>query len=220
MNETNDRTDDDKKLDASRHPAELIAFLGVTPGAKVAELAVSDGYTTELLAREVGPKGKVWAQNPRFVNERFAEGPWSARLKRPAMHNVVRVDRELEDPFPPDAAELDAVLMYLFYHDTFWMKTDRARMNAAVHGALKKGGVYVVIDHSARAGKGSTEVDSLHRIEERMVREEIEKAGFAYVGDADFLRNPSDTRDWNASPRAAGERRGTSDRFALKFQKR
>jgi predicted methyltransferase len=37
--------------------------------------------------------------------------------------------------------------------------------------------------------------------------------------EADFLRNPSDTRDWNASPRKAGELRGTSDRFVLKFEK-
>jgi len=33
------------------------------------------------------------------------------------------------------------------------------------------------------------------------------------------LRNPNDTRDWNDSPKEAGERRGTSDRFVLKFEK-
>jgi predicted methyltransferase len=214
-----DRTDDDKKLDAGRHPAEMLAFLGIKPGMKVAELVAGGGYTTELLARAVGAKGKVYGENPKFIVERFAEKPWSERLKRPALKNVVRVDRELEDPFPPEAKDLDVVVMNLFYHDTFWMKTDRAKMNAAVQKALKKGGIFVVIDHSGRPGTGSTEVDSLHRIEERIVRDEVTSGGFKLVGDADFLRNPGDTRDWNASPRAAGDKRGTSDRFALKFAK-
>ena len=40
-----------------------------------------------------------------------------------------------------------------------------------------------------------------------------------HVADGDFLRNPADTRDWNDSPREAGERRGTSDRFVLRFVK-
>jgi len=30
------------------------------------------------------------------------------------------------------------------------------------------------------------------------VREEVRKAGFKLVAEADFLRNPADARDWNA----------------------
>jgi predicted methyltransferase len=59
----------------------------------------------------------------------------------------------------------------------------------------------------------------VHRIEEKTVRDEIEQAGFRFVGEASFLKNPNDTRDWNDSPKAAGERRGTSDRFVLRFEK-
>src|SRR5439155_6151130 len=121
---------------------------GIKPGMKVAELVAGGGYTIELMARAAGAKGKAWGVNPKVVLERFAEKPWSERLKRPAMKGVVRVDRELEDPFPPDAKDLDVVVMNMFYHDTFWMKTDRTKMNAAVFAALKKGGVFVVIDHS------------------------------------------------------------------------
>jgi predicted methyltransferase len=132
---------------------------------------------------------------------------------------VVRVDREFDDPLPPEAKDLDAVLSVLIYHDTVWLKTDRARMNAAIFAALKSGGIYGVIDHSARPGAGTSEVQTLHRIEESAVVAEIEKAGFELDAAADFLRNPADARDWNDSPRAAGARRGTSDRFALKFRK-
>ena len=38
-----------------------------------------------------------------------------------------------------------------------------------------------------------------------MVAREIEKAGFKLDAAAEFLRNPADPRDWNASPSAAGE---------------
>lgn len=214
-----DRAADDRALDAGRHPDQLLAFIGVRPGMRVAELGAGLGYTTELLARSVGPTGVVYAQNNRFILEKFAEKPWSARLTKPVMKKVVRVDREFDAPLPPDVRDLDAVVNVLLYHDTVWMKTNRDQMNRAVFTALKPGGIYVIVDHSGRPGTGATETQTLHRIEERVVREEIEAAGFKLVGDADFLRNPADPRDWNASPRTAGERRGTSDRFVLKFAK-
>lgn len=214
-----DRSSEDRMLDAGRHPDQLLAFIGARPGMRVAEIGSGFGYTTELLARAVAPTGVVYGQNTRFIRERFAEKPWTERLTKPVMKNVVRVDREFDDPLPSDATNLDAVVNVLLYHDTVWMKTDRARMNRAIYGALKPGGVYVIVDHSGRPGTGTTETESLHRIEETVVRREIEAAGFRLVAAADFLRNAADTRDWNASPRSAGDKRGTSDRFVLKFAK-
>lgn len=213
-----DRTDADRKLDAGRHPGELLAFLGLKPGMRVAELAAGGGYTTELLARAVGPTGKVWAQNNAMMLK-FVEKPWAERLARPVMKNVVRSDRELDAPLPPDAKNLDAVVIVLFYHDTIWMGADRDKMNKAVFAALKHGGQYVIVDHSALEGHGKADVKTLHRIDELSVIRDVERAGFMHAGDADFLRNPADTRDWNDSPREAGERRGTSDRFVAKFVK-
>jgi predicted methyltransferase len=109
--------------------------------------------------------------------------------------------------------------MVLFYHDTVWMETDRAKMNLAIFKALKPGGVFAIIDHSGRAGSGTTETKTLHRIDEEAVKKELLAAGFKLGGSADFLRNPGDARDWNDSPGAAKEKRGTSDRFVLKFVK-
>ena len=214
-----DRDAEDKKLDGGRKPAELLAFAGIKPGMKVADLAAGGGYTTELLARAVGPTGVVYGQNSPFIIEKFAEKPWTARLAKPVNKNVVRVTREFEDPLPPEAKDLDAVLIVLFYHDTFWMKTDQARMNAAAFRALKPGGVYIIVDHSGRSGTGTTEVQSIHRIEESVLRKEVPQAGFKLTADAEFLRAPDDKRDWNTAPFAAAERRGTSDRFVLKFVK-
>ncbi len=213
-----DRTEADRTMDSQRHPDQMLAFFGVQPGMKVAELGAGGGYTAELLARAVGPTGKVYGQNNKFIIERFAEKPWSARLATPAMKNVVRVDREFDDPLPPDATGLDIVFMVLFYHDTVWMETDRPKMLANIKKALKPGGIFAVIDHSGRPGTGLSETKTLHRIEEQALRDEVTRAGFKLVAEADFLRNPADTRDWNDAPSAAAERRGTSDRFVLKFE--
>lgn len=214
-----DRLPSDVELDAGRHPAELLSFYGIRAGMQVAELAAGGGYTAELLARAVGPTGRVYGQNSAFILERFAEGPWSERLKRPAMASAIRVDREFDAPLPEEAKDLDAVFLLLFYHDTVWLKTDRARMNQAIFEALKPGGIYAIIDHSATAGTGVADAETLHRIAEDTVIAEVTAAGFRLAETADFMRNPSDARDWNASPRSAAERRGTSDRFVLKFVK-
>jgi predicted methyltransferase len=213
------RLEADQALDAGRHPDELLAFLEVAPGLRVGEIGAGGGYTTELVARAVGERGRVFAENNRLVLERFAAKPWADRLQRPATRNVVRVDREFDDPFPPEARDLDVVYVVLFYHDTVWMGANRDRMNHAVFEALRPGGFYVIVDHSARPGSGTADVQTLHRIDEAFVIAEVERAGFKLHAVGDFLRNAADKRDWNASPSAAGERRGTSDRFALQFVK-
>jgi predicted methyltransferase len=214
--DASDRTDADRQLDDGRHPGELLTYLALVPGMRAAELVAGTGYTTELLARTVGPKGRVWAENPaaflKFVGEPFKE-----RLAGPALKNVIRSDLPLESPLPPDAKNLDAVLSVLVYHDTVWLGVDRDRMNKAVFDALKKGGEYVIVDHSAAPGHGVDDVKTLHRIEEDTVEREVLRAGFQAAGGANFLRNSADSRDWNDSPKAAADKRGTSDRFVLKF---
>lgn len=214
-----DREAEDRKLDQGRRIAELLTFFGIESGMRVAELGAGRGYTAELLARLVGPSGKVFAQNSRFILERFAAKPWSERLKKPVMANVVRADREFDDPLPDEATELDAALLVLFYHDTVWMKTDRKRMNRAIFDHLRPGGVFAVVDHRARGGAGLSDVKTLHRIEEHLVIEEVENAGFVLEARSDLLQVAGDTYDWSASPGSAGERRGQSDRFTLRFRK-
>lgn len=214
-----DRSPEDRALDAGRKPAALLAFLGVQPGWRVGDMGAGGGYTAELLQRAVGTGGTVYGQNSKKVLEMFAEKAWGARLAKPVMKNVIRLDRDFEDPFPPDVTGLDAVTLVLFYHDTVWLDVNREAMNKAVFAALKPGGVFLVVDHSARPGDGVQVAQTFHRIEEDVVRKEIIAAGFVLDGEADFLRNPADTRDWNDSPRAAAERRGTSDRFVLRFRK-
>jgi predicted methyltransferase len=214
-----DRTDADRKTDLQRHPAELLAFMGVGPGMRVADLGAGGGYTSELLARAVGPSGVVYGQNDPELLKKFMEGSWAARLARPVNHIVVRADRTFDAPLPPEAHDLDVVVDYIFYHDTVWIGVDRAKMNSAVFAALKPAGIYVIVDARAQDGHGVNDAKTLHRIEESVVGAEVKAAGFTLAGKATFLANPADTRDWSSSPRAAGERLGTEDRFVLKFVK-
>ena len=212
------RSEKDRTVDERRKPVDMLAFIGVFEGMKVADIGAGTGYTSELLARAVGPSGRVIGHNTPFVLERFAEAGWTARLQKPVMANVVRVDRPFDDPFGPEITELDAVVNVLFYHDFAWQEVDRAAHNRGVFEALRPGGHYVVIDASAAAGAGATGSKTLHRIEQALVVEEVTAAGFELAGSADFLANPDDTLDWNALPwREAREM--YSDKFVLRFQK-
>lgn len=214
-----DRDDKDRALDAGRKPAETFTFFKLAPGQKVGELFSGPGYSTEVIARIVGADGKVWAQNTTDILDRFARKPLTERLAKPVMKNTVFVEQPTETPFPADAKDLDAVICILNYHDYVWQKVDRTKLNAAVFAALKPGGVYGIIDHSAAAGSALRDVETFHRIDEDAVKQEVLAAGFKLDAEADFLRNPKDTRDWNDSPKAAADRRGTSDRFVLRFVK-
>jgi predicted methyltransferase len=214
-----DRTEQDRKMDAARHPADMLAFLGVGRGMTVADLGAGGGYTTELLARAVGPTGKVYGQNDPDLLKRFLEKIWSARLTLPADKAIVRSDRPFDDPLPADAKNIDLVVNFITYHDTVWIGVDRAKMNKAVFDALKPGGSYVIVDASAKDGEGVKDAKTLHRIEESVVENEVKSTGFTLAAKGDFLRNPSDKRDWSSSPREAGARLGTEDRFVLKFTK-
>jgi predicted methyltransferase len=72
----------------------------------------------------------------------------------------------------------------------------------------------VIADHSARPGDGITVGKTFHRIEEGVLRREVEAAGFKLVADADFLRHPEDPRDFSVNRPT-----GPVDEFVLKFQK-
>jgi len=213
-----DRSEADRKLDPGRHPAEMLEFLDLKPGMKVADLGAGPGYTTELIVRAVGPSGVVYMQNdPRWLP--FLKDALAERLTHPVMKSVVRAEVPFDDILPPEATNLDEVVMNVIYHDVVNMPVDRQRMNQIVFNALKPGGVYVVIDSSAAEGSGLRDTASLHRIDEQAVKDEVQKAGFKLAAEGSFLRNPQDARDWSASPGAATKlgKRGQSDRFALRF---
>ena len=231
-----DRSAADRTNDQRRKPELMLAFIGVRPGMLAMDLSAGGGYTTELLARAVGPAGKVYGQssppNPNVPKPAAPEGGASPspaptprltsaqrlaeRAKNPAAGNIIAVVRPFEDPAPPEVGPnaLDLVTLMFNYHDLGYLGVDRARMNRAAFAALKPGGMYVVADHSGRPGTGISEGGTLHRVEEALVRREIEAAGFKLAEEGSFLRNPNDPRDRNTP-----EPPMPKDEFVLKFVK-
>jgi predicted methyltransferase len=209
-----DRSDADRQVDVRRQPAKMLAFAGVRSGMKVLDMEASAGYSTELLARTVGPTGVVYAQDSAAVIERFVKDKYDIRAQKPAMKNVVHVIRNFDDPIPPDVGPLDLITFFFAYHDITYMEVDRAEMNRKMFAALKPGGFLVIADHSARSGEGTTVAKTLHRIEESALRKEIEAAGFKLVSEGDFLHHPEDPRD-----AAVFRPQVPVDEFVLKYQK-
>ena len=208
-----DRSDADRLNDQRRKPVELYGFTGARPGMKVLDMGAGGGYSTELLARSIAPGGIVYSQTPPdlFPGARKA---YQARAQSPAMKNAVRLERSFDDPLPPGVTGFDLITFFFFYHDTVHLGVDRTRMNRQLFEALKPGGILILADHSARPGDGASVTKSLHRIEESVVRRELEAAGFQFVSEGSFLRNPADTRDTPVTKNQV-----PNDEFVLKYRK-
>jgi predicted methyltransferase len=202
------RSEDDRKMDERRMPLGLLQFSQVRPGMNVLDVSAGNGYTTQLLALAVGPSGTVWAQ---------MEKPRSGFEKRMAAHpqtNIHPLVRAIEDPYPGDAPRLDLITFVLNYHDVANEPVDRLAMDKHLFAALKPGGHLILIDHAAKAGSGLRDTNTLHRIDEAVVVDELQHAGFVVEERSDFLRNPGDPRD-----QAFFDYKAPTDRFALRFKR-
>lgn len=201
-----ERPDTERALDAARKPSEVLAFYGVKQGDKVADIWAARGYYTAILSQVVGPQGVVYSANPSSRPE-FAE-----RWKNPVYANVRIVDGPFDKIGLPQDGSLDFVIIHLNYHDLD--PEVRIAMNKRILGALKRGGVYAVVDHSAKDGTGNEAVKTLHRIDKALVIREVTGSGFTLAKEGNMLRKPEDTRDFNVN-----KERNKDDRFVLAFQK-
>lgn len=214
------RPEADRARDASRRPAEVLAFLGIGPGMTVMDLIAAGGWYTEVLAEAVGPEGTVYTQNPPRVLA-FREGAYdrelTERLAGGRLPNVVRLDRELaEVDLPPGS--LDAALTAQNVHDVYGEggpQGEKALRDflRRVRALLEPGGVLGVIDHAAVPG---THDASLHRIDEATVVAAARDAGLEVAARSDLLRNPGDDRTRRVFDPAV---RGRTDRFLLKLRR-
>jgi predicted methyltransferase len=207
-----DRSEADRTTDKRRDPVKLLAFTGVKAGMTALDMGAGAGYSTELIARAVGPTGKVYGQNSS--NFARAIGQLEERSKTPAGLNITVIVRPFDDPLPPEVRDIDLITYFFFYHDTTYLMVDRAAMNKKLFNVLKPGGLMIVADHHAKAGEGISVSRTNHRIEESVVRREVEAAGFKMIEEGNFLRHPEDPRDFNVNRPT-----GPIDEFVLKFQK-
>jgi predicted methyltransferase len=214
------RPDSDTTRDADRKPAQTLEFVGIKSGDKVADYVADAGYFTRLFASVVGSTGHVYAVEPTafFKFEHFVKAVAELQGYAVTHPNVtVTTAAALEGLKFPEKLDLFWISRnYHDLHDKFMGPVDTAAFNKAVYEALKPGGFYVVLDHSAAAGAAADVTETLHRIESSTVRREVEAVGFKFDSDSSILANPADPRTAKVFDQAI---RGHTDQFILKFRK-
>jgi predicted methyltransferase len=210
---------DDAAEDARRKLAAVMTFSGVKPGQQVLELAPGSGYWTRVFSAIVGPKGHVYTVWPQEM-EKFAVkslAKWQELVTKPPYDNVSLLQQPAAALSVPQPVDLVFTSQnYHDYHDKFMGPADLATFGKQVLAALKPGGTFIVIDHSAPAGSGVRDTETLHRIDPDVVKKEMTDAGFVFDGSSDVLRNPDDpltAKVFDASIR------GHTDQFVFRFRK-
>jgi predicted methyltransferase len=209
------RPAEDKARDANRKPGETLLFAGVKPGMKVLELAPGKGYFTRLLSLAVGSGGKVYAVSSQ-PKPGAPTPPIQTIAADPQFANVSAVIKPVAEVLQlPE--KVDLVWTSQNYHDFHNLPDNYiATVNKRVFDLLQPGGYYLVLDHSAQPGSGARDTDTLHRIDEKLVKQEVEEAGFKYVGESNILRNKEDPRTAKVFDPSI---QGHTDQFILKFMK-
>jgi len=207
----------DRELDASRHPAELLALLKIKPGDTVADVWPGD-YWDRLFADAVGPGGKVYAAHLIEADKgEHQPTPADGTMPLPEHPNVVTVAAHTDTFALP--AKADVIWMRQNYHDLydkFVGPADVPAFNRGVYQALKPGGRFVVIDHSAPDGSKLAATNTTHRIDAAVVKADMAAAGFKFVGESNVLRSPADDRTKLVFDPSV---RGHTDQFVYVFQR-
>ncbi|MFN3514308.1 MAG: class I SAM-dependent methyltransferase [Phenylobacterium sp.] len=209
------RPDADKARDTDRKPAEVLDFAGVKPGDKVVDFIPGGGYFTRVLAKAVGPQGKVYAAAPP-ASSPDAQPAAAQIAAEPGYGNVQVI------PLNPGAfaapEPVDVIFTAQNYHDLHLkrLNVDVPAANKSLFDALKPGGVLLVVDHAAVAGAPLEVADTLHRIDPAKAKSEIEAAGFVFEGESDVLRNPDDPKTASVFDPAI---RGKTDQFVYRFRR-
>ena len=202
--------------------SELISFARVASGATIIDVYPGDGDWTRLFSDVVGPEGRVYSFVPaevaHFKNDPF--GSMRTLAKEPGRENVEAVSADLV-ALSEVTQPADVVWLHLFYHDLHTALIQAkgatpAEFNQAVYKRLKPGGCYVIIDHAATAGTGTSDTASLHRIDPASVRAEVEAAGFVLAAESSLLANKDDQHAIKVFDPAI---KGETDRFAYRFVK-
>jgi predicted methyltransferase len=222
------------KRDPARHPAEELAFFGVTPHSTVVEIWPGGGYWTEILAPFLYAQGTYYLALPTNVPEEV-RGTMALRARLgadPSRYGHIQFTElglSNDAIAPPGSA--DVVLTFRNVHN--WMAQGFApRAFAAFYKALKPGGILGVEEH-----RGDPSKPQDPKAENGYVRQDYaialaQAAGFHFVASSEIDANPRDTKDWpqgvwtlppefalGAKDHDRYAAIGEADNFVLKFRK-
>lgn len=210
----------DRANDARRKVVEGLAFMKVRPGSTILDMEAGSGYWSEILARATGPSGRVTLQNPPAFQGRL--GPLlDARLATNGLTNMSKSFTNF-DALALTTASVDMVTWVQGPHELYFTPPSGSLGNPTkayqeIARVLKRGGVFVVIDHSALAGQPATTGQTLHRIDPALTIASAAAVGLVLESRGGFLANPADPKTKSAFDPSI---RGTTDQHALRFVKR
>lgn len=167
------RVFDDPARDEWQRPAEVLDFLGVAAGQRIADLGAGTGYFTVRLAEAVGPDGRVYAVDVEpsmvdYVARRCADAGTG--------DVVVPILAEPDDP-GLDERSVDTVLVV----DTWHHIDDRLAYLERLAGSLRPGGRVAVVDW--REGKLPVGPPVGHKLSRGAVVEEFGEGGWELVAE-------------------------------------
>ena len=170
------RVFDDPARDAWQKPAELVAALGLAPGATVADLGAGTGYFSRHLSQAVGASGAVLAADtePALVEH------LRRRAEQEGLANLVPILASADNPRLPAAAS-DVVLIV----DTWHHIDDRVQYARRLTAALKPGGRVAIVDFQKRELPVGPPLD--HKLAREQVVDEMTQAGYRLAGEPDVL---------------------------------
>ena len=221
--------------DKARHPAEELAFFGISPEMTVVELWPGGGYWTEILGPYLAKGGAYYAavNAPGDKEEDVGVQRWRARVaaqkdRLGTIHETMLGVGHV-DIAPPGSADL--VVTFRNFHN--WMNdgtVDQAL--AAAFKALKPGGILGIEEHRGRSDKPQDPKAKDGYVRQDYAVAQAKKAGFVLVGSSEINANPKDTKDWvdgvwTLPPTLSQKDKdrekyiavGEADNFVLKFQK-
>jgi ubiquinone/menaquinone biosynthesis C-methylase UbiE len=148
-------------------PQDAIRALKIPKGATVADIGAGTGYITLLLAAEVGPAGRVYANDlqPQMIEL------MRRRLADKKITNVTPILGDVDDPKLP-AASVDLEIMVDVYHELSRPQTMLRRLREA----LKPGGRLVLLEY--RKEDPSIPIRPEHKMSVREAKMEVEAEGF------------------------------------------
>lgn len=214
------RTEAETARDANRKPVETLEFFGLRDDMKIVELIPGGGWYTKLLAPTVAENGEYYAAlgtgriKQRLGSvagfEKMKITAEDGRLYRPEGSRFYNLDAPKKGL---EVKNADMVLTFRNYHN--FSEQGRAAMNKMAFDALKKGGIYAVVDHTARHMEAPNN-ENRRRFDPVLAIKEIQAAGFELVDYSTLHHRLDDTLIYEVGRRSVS---GNTDRWTLKFRK-
>lgn len=211
------RSEADTDRDRNRKPLQTLEFFGLRDDMRVLELIPGGGWYTKILAPVVSEKGQYYAAIGANRISDLAKEPGLEKIKIVAEETkLYRKDGERFYSLEADSLgvkDLDMVLTFRNYHN--FAEEGRRNMNKLAFEALKPGGIYAVVDHTARHMEQQTPANR-RRIDPVLAIKEIQEAGFEFVDYSDLHYRADDELRYEVGAKSVT---GNTDRWTIKFRK-